>query len=486
MLKKLINTTALVLSFTILVTGCTKATKESIGGVDAPVTIVYGGWANKILMHELADKFNAANPHIIVEIIDDTEWLGNENLTKRAATNNMPDIIAIENPTIPIQNNWLLDLKPYLDADAEMKISQNLLEYGTFNDKILYVPSDIFISGILLNKDLLSSYNIPIPNYDWTMDEYVDILKNSTRNGTIGVNTVNDIIKHYPAQMNPDLGWASYNEKTNLFQLDQDWISTMDMVRDLYDSKVSVYETLEQIGNLRKLEADSDAHAELTSVREAYLLDNFNETDSAHIWFRGKSATWFEFTWSMNLVGNPNYSGFEYDFYPIPVKNKGDEARPGIIVDSLGITASSKHPKEAFEFLKYITYSVEGFNDKVDIIENYDESVRAKYTQFPENLFQEPLILTSIPPIDDATVTDTWIRVNNAKPGLKYVIERMDTAYVDGLKVTPGYIEAFNELIEQAILNDILPGSKRAVDMASELENRANEISTAARESLLQ
>lgn len=442
-----------------------------------PVVIKWATWENIIMAKEMAAKFNERNKDIKVEIDDFGGWFGNDQLTKRAASGEMPDVFNVENPSIPIQNKWVLDLKPYLDKETDKKFYDNFVATGTFEGKVVMLPSYIFVNGMVVNKSLLKANNLPIPEYGWTLDEYKDIVTKTTKGKTIGTNSVADLMKHIPSQINDSLGWGCWDGSK--YVLGDEWKYAVDFTKDLFDKKVAIWQLTEHINPWDKPEG-AERDAAFKQIADIYK-DKFGEESDWNVYMKGNVATWLEFSWGIGFDKDPAFGGWEWDFYPFPVKDKGDVSRPGIVSDSLAISSSAKNPDEAFRLIKYLSYDPAAYDDRVDIIKNYKkEDAMVKYADISADRFSDTLIFNHIPAINDQSVRDKWGELNGIKPGLKYIINNLDKGYIDGFKFVPDFDNAYHKTIEKTVREQVFTGKKTAADLSAELEKKANDMTQTA------
>ncbi|MDR1532601.1 MAG: extracellular solute-binding protein [Clostridiales bacterium] len=486
--KKLAVALAVVMTAAVSLAGCggggeTQQPAAEGGTAAAGKTkIVFGGWEDQIMARYLAERYMAEHPDVEIEVFNNGQWLGNENMAKLVAANQMPDIINLENPVYPIQNDWVIDLKPYLDKEGDVDLPENFIKYGTFNDKVVMVPNAVYLFGVMVNKTLLQANNIPIPDYGWTIDEFVDIAKKTTKPGqTIGTTEIEPIMKHLPPQMNDDLGWGAFNEVTRKYQLTPEWLEAANISYDLYKSNATLYERLDANGNPWDYEEGSQERTTIEEARANFLLETLGETDAGTAWRKGKGALWFDFTWGMNFHTNPEYSGFDWDYYPFPVKDKGDVSRPGIVVDSVAITTKCANPDAAWDFLKYMTFDKAGVEARFDIVTNYTkEDAQSRFPGLEETSYFDTLSFSFMPATTDQALIDKWVEFNNAKPGVKYMMSNMDTGFVDGFKVTPGFDEAYHKTIYTVYKEQVLTGQKSASDIIDEVAKLADDITAKA------
>lgn len=446
------------------------------------IVIKYGGWEGNIMIRELAEKFEETHPGVRIEFTLEG-WNGTDKLTELAATGELPDIVNLQEIVTPVQNDWVIDLKPYLDNDPDSaSLPESMLKYGTVGDKVIMLPGSMFLFGVAVNKDLLSSYGLDIPDYNWTVDEFVDIVKKTTKAGSsVGLSEVQPLLKHIPPQMNDALGWGSFNEETREYDLGEEYAYAVSVAKDIMDANAAVYERLDALGIPWDFEEGSTERQEIDDARANFVMDLMGETDAWTGFLKGKMACFMAFTYDVaGLKDNPDYSGFDWDFYPVP--GSGENPRTPIVVDSIAITTTCEHPQEAYEFVKFISFSEEGIQARIDIVKNQDmEALKAKYPDRPEADFAYPLVFNQMPVTTNQALIDEWAELNDAKPGISYLLGHLDNGYVDGYKVTPGFDEAYHNTIQKAVREQVLlTGEKSFSDIVDEIQARANEITKEA------
>ena len=476
-MKKLFSLALTGLIATSTLVGC--AGKPNVPTKKEQVTITWASYENPYVAHEMAAKFTKTHPQIKVDIVDAGLYLNNDLLAKEAATGKMPDVFNVENPAIPIQNKWVLDLKPYLDKDKGNKFYNNLVETCKFDGKIVMLPTYVFGYGVLVNQSLLKANNIPVPKYDWTVDEFMNIIEKTSKGQTIGTNVYLEPMKHIPAQMNDKLGWATWNGKS--YNLGEEWQYAANISKQMVDKNLSIYGLLDNLPNPWSLPEGSAERTKAENDQKALLKQKFGVEDSYDAFLKGSVATWWDFTWGLGIDTNAKFGGFDWDFYPIPVKDKGKVSRPPVMVDSLAISANCKQPDEAFQFLRYISYSTEAFDDRVEIIKNYKKAdVKVKYPDIPADQIADTLSFDHMPAVNDQAIRDKWLKFTKAKAGEAYTINNLDKAYIDAFKYVPDYDLAYQKTIEPAFKEQVLTGKKTPADIAPELEQKANDITNAA------
>ena len=464
-----------------LISGCKPgdATESGTSGSETKknVTLTLASWEVNALKAPWMAKFTEKHPEIKVELAEEGKWLGTEDLAKLAAANKMPDIINVENIYTPVKNNWLMDISSYYQNDPDKAaIYENFIEFGSIGGKLYVLPSNVFFHGIKVNLTLLEDLNIQKPGYDWTIDDFMNILKASSVKGeSIGTNNIIWLMKHLPAQMNDELGWAAYNYSTQTYSLGNEWIETVNKMKDIVDKEYVIWENIDKLGKPDDFEEDSADYNAVVEKRNDYLMKAVGTTEVP--WPLGKVAMQEDFSWTLRFdKTDPSYTGFDWDYYPFPSSGAGDVSRPGLSVDYYGITTSCKNPDAAWELIKYMSYDLEGFRDKVGIVNAYDKAETAKnYPDIAADL-PEKIESLSLPPINNPEAIELWKSMDvGYKPGLDYMLENFSRGYVDCWRIVPEYANTWENLVTNRVLKDILyTGSKTAADLAKSLEDTIN------------
>ncbi|MCC3374554.1 extracellular solute-binding protein [Cohnella sp. REN36] len=395
------------------------------------VTLKYATWNDPVLEQKKLDAFMKAHPNIKIEIDKSVTWPWDEKLGAAAAAGKMPDVFFVFNGPSNVANGWLADMKPYLDADADYKpenIFGNLSDTGAYNGKQYMLPHQLFMQGVLINVDLFNKENIPLPTKDWTIKDFEKIAKKLTKvsDHQFGVQNLLGARELFVPQFDPSLGWLTYDGKQ--FNFDKPAFSdTIHWINNVvYNDKTSVdlYERAEQDKWYGK---DKDAFV------------------------AGKIGMKVDANWAFADVAKN--AKFKWDFLPLP-GNKGQ--RLPLITDYIGMAANTEHPKEAFEFIKWLTYSKDGWTQRINEIE-------------------KPI--TSLPLVNDRDVWDAYMSTTYTAPGLKDAIAMIPDGFVDGYKWLPGDAEIIDKVLNPYDTKKELVSLKvKPEDVAKDIQKKAMDI----------
>lgn len=479
----------LLLAFCLLIGILPAAMAEDPLQGHEPVTISFGGWGDYFLLNEQCRKFEEKYPWITVDVVKPigVDWYA-ADLTKLAATGDMPDVFNIENLPVALQNEWVLDMTDLFYNDPDhVNYPEWMLEYCTSNDRIYTLISCLYVNFIELNLSLLDEYNIPIPNYNWTIEEWADILRRTTIDGqSIGVGDLITFLQWLPGQMgNPNLDWLFYNSETKQWDFGEEFIEIVNLLKDMYDEGVALWNTLDIELGVPGSGATAEEKTAITTARYEYLMQNYGATN--YLWYKGLFGMDTNSSWALNWTTffAGVYSGFEWDIYPFPVFNEGDTSRVNMLNEFLSISASCQHPEEAYLLLKYMSYDLDGYQAKVDFMANYDKKVyMAQYPNVSATSFATTLYIYLMPPTTDPRALDIFqqINPNMNMEGLKWLFANMnDGGYLNALRIVPGYQEVY-DMLYAALRDEIFTGNRTASDMAEELQRQANEVLNRIRE----
>lgn len=286
-----------------------------------PVTLTYmmwGGVDQVNSMRAILDQFERQHPHIKVEI---EVPAGNfwDHLMVRFLSDTEPDVFWMNEPFIQYRNNgWLLDLKDLIENDPDISLDDYFpatTHYYAFDDHVWGIPKDINISVIHYRPDLFEEAGLVAnPNWDWT--EFEDTLRKLNRYDADG-NLVqaslhapsNSMVREFILQNGNDF----YDATNNRLLLDQQ----------------NAIEAIEWAKSLR----DRD----LTPTNNPFSGYANPNVAMYH------GARWLRYMFQD--------AGLPFDILPAPQQVRGGTT---LYIGAVCIAASTPHPEEAWELLKWI------------------------------------------------------------------------------------------------------------------------------------
>lgn len=308
------------------------------------VCLRYMAWGNPEQIaaeQKMLDRFNAKNPDIHVRLL----MVPNSSYIQKAmlmlASRTAPDVLRIDHYRFPqlVEKNYFVDLTPYAKADPDFRESDffsTALQECTYKDR-LYALSVLFGSQLIYyNKDLVKQAGLEDPYVlfkrgEWTWDkyrEYAQAMTTRRKNGE--VETYGTLVPSFPATA--IAVWEFGGEM---------------MSPDMRTSRVDDPNTIRAYQFLADLIwKDKVAPTPADTANNAFAFEG------------GRVGMYFDW---MGIA--PRLRGtvkdFDWDACPPP---RGPKGLTGVVKgNQLVIAANSKHPKEAWRFMRFLT-SVEGEN----------------------------------------------------------------------------------------------------------------------------
>lgn len=426
------------------------------------ITLTYVHFDNEPLVDYLAEKFMEKYPNITVETAyypADGEY--NNTLLNMVNNGETPDVMMIlGNCDFALYNQLLGDMTEYWENDPE---NENILPtineakigyYGT--DMKLASPMKFFPDAIYADMAVFEKLNVEMPPTDWTWDEMVQSFKDVTSpsDGIYGFNQFHSIVTYYPVAADPnaigEFGWdgTSFNMGN--------WATGVNTWAELVNGKF---------------------HAPFfdTDENEAWLGDRLAWAGSS-----GKLGYQVDAWWTyLNLFDTEEWidKGIEFVPYTTPtVEGSGSENVFGVL-DMGGISSGTEYPREAYELLKWMGWSAEGWTHK---LEAYNTLTSADGIELYRQSMPLPITL-------DETIWDgikefypSATKENPTEADLKYgpyfddFFEKCIRVIPFGDTQIPGFVNFINEAyagVEDAVRLE----GKNAADYVTELEEKANQ-----------
>lgn len=396
-----------------------------------PVVITFASWWSTPMIQYATAYFNATHPGIYVKWDKQVTWDWDQHLAAAAAAKKFPDVLMVFNTPADVSNHWLADLNPFLKADKSYNpnmIFGNLSATSNYFGHQYALPLSLYAGGMLINTDLFKQNNVPIPKPNWTLKEMEsDALKLTNysqhqfgiENAFWGMNL------NLASAFNPRLGQLTWDGSKYNFT-DPAFSQSIDFLTKLVHQDKVATDGLDQ-----------------QTMKQFYGgKDPFD---------LGKVAMRPDFTWSFPGVKQDK---FHWAFLPLPGQTG---QRVPLVTDYIGISATSPHKKEAFEFLKFLAYSEKGWKYRMT--------------------WEDPV--SSIPLIKDPAVWNMYLSKKYIPSGMTSILKMIPNGFVDLYKWLPGYPDVLNNVVGPSF-SKFLDGTARPEDLASSFQAKANTTSVNA------
>lgn len=406
--------------------GGSEAAKGDASESDEEITLRYAAWdlgteEENNINRRMIKAYEEAHPNIKIEIatdIDTADWNG--SLSTAAAGGSLPDVALIGELPTAVANGWALDVTEYIANDADWaNIPSLLTEAGKFGSGTYGIPSAMNITGLYVNKDLFEQKNQPVLTYGYTFEDFDAALKNmSAPSEGIASIKVADISDWYPAVKDDSVGFFTLKD------------GKVDLTNPLY---------IEGIKYSRSIYENGYSFNSLTDEQKA----NFGVDGDWEAFNAGKVAMAVDPT--SNAAGYSELAS-EIAFTSLP------NGKCILIPDYAFISATTEHPQEAYDFLKFMTFSKEGIMERLNITEADTE---CKWGSLPLNT--------------DSEIVERFFK-NYPMEGVQEVYENMEgNAIVEPFKFTPGYANA-----HWNALTGISAGGEENANVAKVIESCIN------------
>ncbi len=391
-------------------------------------------------------SFNEMYPNIEVEL---DEFVGDlyEFLSTRASAGTLPDVVLGWDNLAPfVQQNWIYPLDEFLQADEETQyIHQISLKGFEYCGKTYAVPAWLQFSCMVMNLDLLDTLNLDRPDYNWTIDEFVELVKKATNNTYSGMNHTDSLDQYLMMQLEDTGHQWGYHPETETFQLSG----------GAFEQAVAIVNDLEKqpqlvADNMRNSENSNDDYSKKFGA-------NVDALSSGKILVANQS-TWDDSWLSTQLT-------FNWDYYPIPAKTK--ESSKQIVHSDYGMMLSTaQDPKAAWEFLKFLTFGKDGLITRMNLQSRLNED------SLNNNRF-------TIPASTHPEVSELFNGYKNVPDGIKYMYNHMEQSVKgDYSKILPDYWAVVNDNIYQA--KQTIKSGNDSAAVARETEEKINREFAAA------
>lgn len=308
--------------------GC--GSEDTSADANSNVELSYGVWDKDQVpaLKKIAELFTAANPKIKINI----QLTPNKEYWTKLQTaitgGNAPDVFWMNGPRIGLYASQGV-LLPISDQIANDSVDLNnypssLVDLYTFRGKHYALPKDYDTIGLWYNKKLFDAAGVKYPDETWTWDTMTEAavkLTNAAK-GVWGIAAAN---------------WSQENYYDTIYQAGGYVISP--------DGKTSGFDDPKSIKGIQFWVDLIHKH------KASPTLKQMTDTDPDAMFQSGKLAMLYAGSWSANgYHQNKEIS----DHVDVAVLPKGEKR--AVMIHGLGnvISAKSKHPAQAWQWVKFL------------------------------------------------------------------------------------------------------------------------------------
>lgn len=306
----------------------TKQSAAADTGSGEKINLKFYIWSDEEnYISKVVEQYNAQSDSVHVEMLSIANDSYDDKLKVMMAAGDEADIVDIRGLAQVTQyreTGSLLDLTD-LVKNSELDISK----YGAMWDssypdgQIFALPTRTTCWMLFYNPDLLEEAGVKMPEQlTWT--EYAQMAKELTKGD------------------GPDKQWGGY-----WVDWHTQFIATQQGVYVNADDVSAVQESLEMLNQLYNVDKTHMSLGEMKATDTQYLADFENK----------RAALMPQGEWMINMLLNDTSAGktdVNWEIAPMPIP---DGVEPGTTWGQFqfaGITSTTKHPGESFDFLKYL------------------------------------------------------------------------------------------------------------------------------------
>ncbi|RTE11712.1 extracellular solute-binding protein [Paenibacillus whitsoniae] len=250
-----------------------------------------------------------------------------DKINAAVASHTLPDVVSMDGPNVAnyAASNIIVPLDNYFAKEDLNDFVPSIVQQGTYQGK--FYAAGLAESSVVLfyNKKIMKQFGIEPPTKiedAWTWDQWYDVMKKTASKDVFGTNMINDKGE-----------WMTY-------AFEQLWISAG---TDIVNKE----------GNTTNGWVNSDKGLDAAKFLQKLANEKLFNIDPKPTEFEeGKAATKLGGPW--NIPGFKNYPDLEWGITYFPKKAGGSLSSPSGSW-AIGVTADSKHPKEAAEVVKWMT-----------------------------------------------------------------------------------------------------------------------------------
>ena len=138
-----------------------------------------------------AADFHELHPNLNVEVIETSWGDHNDKLSTMAQAGEAPDIAEISSGILGtfVEMGVAVDIAQYMEADRLADYDEGAVKYMSLEGTTYGLPLYLTIQSIGANKTMMEELGIDVKKIQeegWTYEEFLDVIKQGTKDGTYG------------------------------------------------------------------------------------------------------------------------------------------------------------------------------------------------------------------------------------------------------------------------------------------------------------
>lgn len=307
--------------------------EEGGQGGDEQITLSFYAWLDEEEMfNEMIQVYEKSHPNVKIE----AQYVASADYETKLITAFSGgadiDCFAVAAPNTLasyVNKDQVLALDELISStQTDTSGVQSTLDSISIDGKTYGLPYKTSAWFVVYNKDIFDAANVAYPEGDWTWEEYAEVASKLTSGE--GAEKIYGSLNYQPTS----LWWripANSKGAINCRYEDQldDWMDAAEFCKNLSDQ------------GYQPPYADRAGEA---------------GADYAGAFLTGKYGMMFNGDWVIEMLNSAIADGekLNYDIAPLP-HWEGEEAKTIGAPATLQISKNSKHPKEAFDFIRFVT-----------------------------------------------------------------------------------------------------------------------------------
>lgn len=331
----------LLLLFLALV-ACTPGAADQRTGAtlndDEMVELVYQDWRTDWfpgMAQEMLDEFHQLHPNIRVFYTPDPEDVPTD-MPPIFDAGTAPDVVNGCCDFFPAwaQAGYLLDLRPYVERDIDPAL---IAEWDSAQYNSFFIDGDVQYAlpkyhgalAVYYNKDLFDRYGVPYPSRDWTYDDYLSAMQtltvdnDSNRGIDVWGSTLDPIYDRVQIHVNSFGGhYVNPDDPTDCVLDEPEAVAALEWLRArIWDDRVMA-----------------------TTLA-------LSKVETRRAFWEGRVAMVEDGSWALkDILTNADFRVGVAAFPAGPVRRATLAT-----TDGFAISATTDHPEEAWELIKFLT-----------------------------------------------------------------------------------------------------------------------------------
>ena len=342
----------------------------------------------------LADRFMQIYPNIKVKTVYENVATYDDTLLTLVSNSQSPDVIMYSDADFALSNSLLADITQLWNSDPETKklaATINDCGIGMFGTSHRYaVPVKFFPGVMYVDLNVLKKLNIDAPSRNWTWKDMISLIKKAT-------------VKDAPDGGAAYYGCGYYNRLDSYYGIAAAQNIKGEFGFDGKKFDLSIWAVGEQeFAGLKQ-------GGYIAPVKDSMEMENWMGDFAAWCGASGRVALFTEAFWTFQGTWNTEaFKQYNLDIVPyvVPAVNKDDATKDHhsiATIDFGGLTTSCKHPREAYELLKFMSFGKDGWKTRIALY-NDESKTNANGLALKYDVMPAPITT-------DSEVWDAYIKM---------------------------------------------------------------------------